>query len=145
MGKVDDELLQRYFDDTLVDSERARVEAELTDEDRERLAALGEMRGLLARTLEAEAADVDLLPSLEARLQRGRVRRWTGGATSFGLAMAALAAFLFVVRPWQPRLPTNECDVESLEVAGPMATVLRVQDRAHGGDATTTIIWAEEE
>jgi anti-sigma factor RsiW len=147
MGKVDDELLQRYFDDTLVDAERERVEADLTDEDRERLAALAEMRGLLARTLEAEAGEIDLLPALEPRLKgrRGRLHRWTGGVTSFGLAVAAVAALLLVMRPWQSRLPTNECDVETLEVDGSLASVFRVKDGAHGGDATTTIIWAEEQ
>jgi anti-sigma factor RsiW len=142
-----DEQLQRYFDGELSADERARVEAELGDEDRERLAALGEMRGLLSGALDAEAAAVELWPAVESGLKRERMRRWRHrmrgpGAVGLVVAMAA-SLVLFLGR----RLPTitNECDIESLEVEGAAATVLRVGDAHHGGDATTTIIWTHEE
>jgi anti-sigma factor RsiW len=149
--KIDDELLQRYFDDALIDAERARVEAALTDEDRERLAALAEMRALLSGALDAAAGDVDLVPAIERGLRRpGRRRAWWRGAgargfASFAAAAAALAVALFVTHPWRPPHPSNECDVEVLDVEGGLATVLRVSDPHHGEDATTTIIWTETE
>jgi hypothetical protein len=144
MDKLDDELLQRYFDDALTDEERARVDAALTDEDRERLAALGELRGLLGRVLEAESAKVDLLPAIEKRLAAPQRRMRWARMTSIGVAFAAAAAFLLVANPFRPRLPSNECDVESLEVSGGLASVLKVRDHAHGDNATMSIIWAEE-
>jgi anti-sigma factor RsiW len=145
MAKQDDERLQRFFDGELSPEERARFEAELGDEDRERLAALGEMGGLLRSALEAEAAQVDVWPAVERGLKRDRLRRWRHrlrGPAGVGLMVAMAASLvLFLGRP----LPTNECDIESLEVGGAAATVMRVRDVHHGGDATTTIIWTDEE
>ncbi len=156
MGKPQDDLLQRYFDDELGAEARAAFEAAMTDEDRERLAALAEMRALLVSTLDAEAADVDILAGVERKLGlpkkkkaavrgwRDRVRGRTFLGTSAGLLMAAAAAFLFMLGPWQAEHPTNNCDVEHLEVSGSTATVLTVNDVAHTGDSTT-IIWTTEE
>jgi anti-sigma factor RsiW len=149
--KVDDELLQRYFDDALIDAERARVEAALTEEDRERLFALAEMRGLLSNALGAAAGDVDLVPLVQRELRRpARPSGWWRGAgargfASFAAAAAALAVALFVTQPWRPPHPSNECDVEMLDVEGGLASVLRVSDPHHGEDGTTTIIWTETE
>jgi anti-sigma factor RsiW len=162
MGTVkDDETLQRYFDDELPADERAAFEARMTDDDRERLAALAEMRGLLNSALDAEAGDVDILSAIEGKLEpakqaagngerkkgvrtwRDRVRGRTFLGTSAGLLVAAAAAFLFVLNPWQTQGPTNNCDVEHLEVAGSTATVLTVDDVADKSD--TTIIWTTEE
>ena len=156
MGKPQDDLLQRYFDGDLGPGERAAFEAAMSEDDRERLAALAEMRGLLAATLDAEAADVDLLSGVERKLAlpankkaalrgwRDRLRGRTVLGTSAGLLMAAAAAFLFMLAPWHAEHPTNNCDVEHLEVSGSTATVLTVNDVAHKGDSTT-IIWTTEE
>jgi anti-sigma factor RsiW len=153
---TNDEILQRYFDDELDVEERARFEATMSDADRERLAALGELRGLLGNALAAEA-DVDIWSRVEAALpgpstveKKARNRRWrdwvrgrVGRTTSAGLLVAALATLLVVFRPWHPGHPTNECDVETLEVEGALATVIKVADLPHHGDGTTTIIWQE--
>jgi anti-sigma factor RsiW len=153
MGKIENELLQRYFDDALDDAERARVEAALTEEDRERLAALGELRALMG-ALASDAPAVDLWPGIEAglaaqarkkasvRLWRERTRARFVGA---GMLVAALGAFLFLVRPWHAPHPTNNCDVESLEVDGALAGVYTMPDSPHRGDGNTTIIWMNEE
>jgi anti-sigma factor RsiW len=153
MGKTEDAQLQRYFDGALDEHERRAAEAALTDEDRERLAALGEMQSLVRGGLEAEAAQVDLWPAIEARLEKAEakqraVRRWRMGArgmAGLSVAAAALGAFLFLVHPWHLAHPSNGCDVESLEVEGAVAAVLTVDDTPHHGDGPTTIIWTEED
>ena len=158
MGKQEphDVRLQRYFDGELSPAERAEVEAALTDDDRLKLAALGEVRGLVANALSAEAADVDLWPGLEKQLGRegkaaGKARsRWGMRAHpaswSAGLvSAAAAAALLFFVQPWHPRHAENDCDIESLETSGAMATVFHMSDAPHRGDGSTTVIWTEEE
>lgn len=146
--------LQRYFDGELPAEERALVEAELSEEDRFRLDALGEVRGLVANTLMAEAADIDLWPALERQLAAAtepvksaaaaRRRRSWGlrahpGTWSAGAMAMAAAALLFVFQPWQTG---NACDVESLETSGGMATVFNLTDTPHG---PTTVIWTEEQ
>jgi len=160
MGKAEDERLQRYFDGELSAEERARVEAVLTDEDRLKLAALAEVRGLVASALTAEAADVDLWPALEKQLGAagggGRVgkaesrarRRWGLGAHPYswssGFAAAAAAALLLILQPWHAAHAQNGCEIESLE-ADQMATVMNV-DGAHGSkDEPTTVIWTMED
>jgi anti-sigma factor RsiW len=159
MGKAEphDVRLQRYFDGELSPAERAEVEAALTDDDRLKLAALGEVRGLVANTLMAEAAEVDLWPALEKQLGAGQGkaaakarRRWGMRAHpaswSAGLvSAAAAAALLFFVQPWHPAHASNGCDVVSLETSGSIATVFDLSDTPHKGDASTTVIWTEEE
>lgn len=155
MGKAEDERLQRYFDGELTAGERAEVEAVLTDDDRLKLAALGEVRGLVANALLAEAAEVDLWPALEAQLGGGgkakaRARRRWGlsarpASWSAGLVSVAAAALLFFVQPWHSRHPQNGCDIESLETGGAMATVIQMDDAPHSGDESTTVIWTSED
>jgi anti-sigma factor RsiW len=162
MGKADakhakHDRVQRYFDGELSAAERAQFEAQMTDADRERLAALGELRALVGNALEAEAAAVDLWPGVEAALaaqaqKKSLVRRWRervrrrATTTGAGLLVAAVATLLFLFMPWNGRHnPENDCDVESLEVDGALATVLKVHDVPHKGDDTTTIIWSEED
>jgi anti-sigma factor RsiW len=151
--RMDPERLQRYFDGELDAEERRRVEAELTDEDRARLAALEELSALVGGTLGAEAAEVDLWRGVEAGIKKARVRRWrervgsrarrtTAGA---GILVAALATLLFIFKPWHPAHPENDCDVESLEVDGAMATVISVHGAPHASDGPTTVIWTEED
>src|SRR5512142_47200 len=103
MGKAEDERLQRYFDGELPAEERGQVEAALSEDDRLKLAALGEVRGLVANALAAEAADVDLWAGIERPLGGGgkahdKARRrwglrahpasWSAGL----LSVAAMAA-----------------------------------------------------
>jgi anti-sigma factor RsiW len=159
MGKAEDERLQRYFDGELSPEERARVEAELSDEDRLKLAALGEVRGLVANALAAEAADVDLWPALEKQLAGGsgggrvgraeaRARRRWGfrahpASWSSGFLVAAAAALLLILQPWHSAHAQNGCEIESLE-ADQMATVMNVGG-AHVSDEPTTVIWTMED
>jgi anti-sigma factor RsiW len=157
MGKQEDELLQRYFDGELAAEERASVEAALTEDDRVRLVALGEMRELLRNTLTAESAEIDLWPALQPHVDndvaRARAKRelpkWLRGrmtSLSAGLtALAAAAALLLVFRPWHAQHAENDCDVLSLETSGSVATVFNVNDVPHGGDGPTTVIWTEEQ
>jgi anti-sigma factor RsiW len=152
MNKKDDDL-QRYFDGELDAAERARVEAALTDDDRARLLALGELRALTAGALNAEAADADVWPAVEAGLKKERTRRWRDRArgrrfmgTGAGLLIAAVATLLLIFKPWDPKhVPTNNCDIEMLETDGVQATVLDVPDGHHGGDNHTTILFTMEE
>jgi anti-sigma factor RsiW len=152
MGK--DDKLQRYFDGELSQEERAAFEASMTEDDRDRLAALAEMRALLSNALTGASAEIDVWPAVEAQLpggvvpidaarakRRRSVGRWFG--TSAGLLVAAAATFLFVVKPWQaePQL-TDECDVESMEVSGAQAMVFN--DMPHSKDVAT-VIWTTEE
>jgi anti-sigma factor RsiW len=156
MAKAEDERLQRYFDGELPAEERAQVEAALTEEDRLKLAALGEVRGLVANALAAEAAEVDLWPALEAQLGGGgkaaaKARRrwglkahpasWSAGFVS----IAAAAALLLFVPSWHSAHAQNGCDIESLETVGAVATVIHMDDAPHRGDEATTVIWTTED
>ncbi len=156
MGKAEDERLQRYFDGELSSQERADVEAALSEDDRLKLAALDEVRGLVANALLASAADVDLWPALEKELAGGGKaaakarRRWGLRAhpASWSAALvsaAAAAALLFFVPPWHSAHPQNGCEIESLETTGAVATVIQVDDEPHRGDEPTTIIWTTED
>lgn len=168
MGNVETDLVQRYFDGELEDGERARFEAAMTDEDRERLAALAEMRALVAGALDAAAAEVDIWPAVARQLAqpedrdegkarggqhkklalrgwRDRVRNRLAGAGVLAAALATVLLLFLPWRSWHPRHPENRCDVENLEFHGSYATVLQVHDLPHRGDDATTIIWSEED
>ncbi len=141
--------VQRYFDGELEPEERARFEAEMSADDRERLAALGEMRALLNAALDADAGEVDIWSGVSKQLQRQNAHRgWRrsrlfGGAAS--VFVAAAAAFIFFLRPWHPRHPSNNCDVEDLQFHGAYASVTQLDDVPHKGDGSTTLIWTEED
>jgi anti-sigma factor RsiW len=161
MGKADDERLQRYFDGEMPAQERARVEATLTDDDRLKLAALAEMRGLVANALLAEAADIDLLPGIDAALLGGGTgvgfgkaeakarRRWGllahPARWSSGVFAAAAAVLLLVFQPWHSAHAQNGCDIESLDTYGAVVTVFRMSDSPHKADESTTVIFTEED
>ena len=157
MGKAEDERLQRYFDGELSAEERSQVEAALTEDDQLKLAALGEVRGLVANALTAEAADVDLWAGIERHLGGGgkaqaKARRrwglrahpasWSAGLLS---VVAMAAALLFFVQPWHSAHAQNGCDIESLETTGAVATVIHMDDAPHKGDEATTVIWTTED
>ena len=147
MIKPEDERLHRYFDGELSPEEAAAFEEQMTDDDRLKLAALAEVRGLTAMALDAEAANVDLWPAIEKQIAASARRRpWHAFARrlSYGGAALAAAAVLFVVfHPAAGHVGNNECDVEELESDGASTTVLRMPDP--GQDSTTTLIWTEEE
>src|SRR5438105_1655622 len=161
MGKAMDERLQRYFDGEMPAEERAQVEAALTDDDRLKLAALGEVRGLVANALLAEAAEIDLLPGIEAALGGGgtgaglgkaevRARRRWGlmahpASWSTGFVAAAAAVLLLLFQPWHSAHAQNGCDIESLDSYGAVVTVFRMNDTPHKSDETTTVIFTEED
>ncbi|MDB4965468.1 MAG: hypothetical protein JWN44_1157 [Myxococcales bacterium] len=159
MGKAEDERLQRYFDGEMPASERAEIEAALTEDDQLKLAALGEVRGLVTNALLAEAGEIDLLPGIEARLRGGGTgagkaeskarRRWGLGAHpaswSSGFLAAAAAVLLLVFQPWHSAHAQNGCDIESLDTYGAVVTVFRIGDTPHKSDETTTVIFTEED
>ena len=159
MGKAEDERLQRYFDGEMPAEERAQVAAALSEDDQLRLAALGEVRGLVANTLLAESAEIDLLPGIEARLRGGGTgtgkaeakarRRWGLAAHpaswSTGFLGAAAAVLLLVFQPWHSAHAQNGCDIESLDSYGAVVTVFRMGDTPHKSDETTTVIFTEED
>jgi anti-sigma factor RsiW len=151
MGNAEEDLLQRYFDDELPPEERARFEAAMTEDDRLKLAALAEMRALLATTLDADSGKIDLWAGIEAQQKKARVRRWrdrlsarTAGASAAVMALAA-AALLFVFQPWHAGRSENDCDIVSLETDGAVATVFHLTDLPKGDQGTTTVIWTEDD
>lgn len=154
MGKAEDERLQRYFDGELSAEERAAFEQTLGEDDALKLAALGEVRGLVANALAAEAAEIDLWPGIERKLGGGKAeakarRRWGLRAhpASWSAAFVAMAAaaLLFVIQPWHPAHAQNGCEIESLETEGAVATVIHMDDAPHKGDEPTTVIWTTED
>jgi anti-sigma factor RsiW len=157
MRKMMRDKVQEYFDGELTGDERARFEAELTADDRERLAALGEMRALLNHALDADAGEVDIWSGVSKQLgqkqpqvgqasgaRRGATkrRRYFGGA---GVFLAAAAALVLFVRPWHPRHPSDNCDVEDLEFHGGYASVIELDDVPHKGDTNATLIWTDDD
>lgn len=67
-------------------------------------------------------------------------RRLMGRVTAVVSALAMAAAFALWLKPAPAQ--TNHCDVESLEVAGGSATVLKVQG---DHDDTTTVLWVDHD
>src|SRR5207244_11887723 len=123
----------------LHDGERGRDEAEalereLSAEEREKLAALDELGGLVRGTLSAEAeeAKLDLWAGLEGKLAPRRPalgpRRRVWASVMTVATLAAAAAALVLLQPGMVPAQTNHCVVESLEVAGGAAMVLQVPD-----------------
>ncbi len=158
-----DLLLHRLHDGELPEAEARELQGSLTDAEREKLLALGEVDALVGGAL-SHAADeqpLDLWSGLESRLaaetpaavepvaaapgtpakvlplRRRTALRVTATAVSL-LAMAASIALF--VRP-VPR-PGNGCDVESLEVAGQSATVMSIPDE---GGQEMTLIWFDHQ
>lgn len=143
-----DQMLARYLDGELSPAERSELEAQLNDDDRLRLAALGDVGAAVRAALEGEAAQVDLWPSVQAWIERARRNAWWRRARRPGVLGAGLlavaAAVMILLAPLKRVPPTNECDIESLDVAGVQATVFKIPDSTRAG-LTTTIIWTEEE
>jgi anti-sigma factor RsiW len=167
-----DELLQRYFDGELTAEERAAVEASMTPEDELRLAALAEMRALLGAALDGSAADIDLLPAIDAQLKtphvtasppangatataaapvdelakRREAGRSRGVRTWIATAMAtALAAgFLVIAKPWQGGPLVTDSEIEDLETEGAVvASIFKVGGESDKHQAT--VIWTHDD
>ncbi len=145
--KAHDEKLQRLHDGELPEGEAAVLGGQLSPEDREKLLALGEIDGLVRGALVARSGErkLDLWAGIEARLPAERpraavplYRRWGARTTAVVTALAMAAAFVAWLVPGQA--PTNHCDVESLEVAGSSATVMKLPGQ--GGDSMT-LIWVD--
>jgi anti-sigma factor RsiW len=141
-------MLARYLDGELTPAERGELEALLDDQDRARLAALTDIGAAVRAALAGESEPVDLWPGVEAGIERARRHaRWQRarrpGMLGAGLLVAG-AALMLLLAPLKRVRPTNECDIESLEVAGTQTAVFKVPDPERQG-LTTTIIWTEEE
>ncbi len=154
MSKHED--LHRLHDGELSDEERRAVEASLDDDARLRLQAMADLGTALRGSFEAESAGVDVSAAVMAAIAKGAPARaaapslWArlrAAARSYRMvwipAVAAAAVVTAIyVGPWRTTI-TNECNIESLEVEGAAATVLKVPD-AQGGDGTTTVVWIDE-
>jgi len=151
---LDGELLHRFHDGELGADERAALEARLDDLARARLATLADLGAAVRNTLaaEVEAApppSIDLWAGIEARIQPAKViplRRRMLRATPVWLstmaaAAAALAALMLTTS--RPGVPTNGCQIESLEVTGAAVSVLKLDNVP--GQSPATVVWLTEE
>ncbi|MEO6954682.1 MAG: hypothetical protein ABI321_22980 [Polyangia bacterium] len=146
---LSDDLLQRYHDGELSAVDRVDVESRLDGESRLRLEALDELRGLLRTHSAAECSGVDFASIIDA-IEKSppavakappRKRRGLVSLSAFSAFAAGAFALFFFLRSGPP---SNEAAVESLEVSGGSATVLRMPDDRNPNQ-TTTIIWASLE
>ncbi len=138
-----DERLHRYFDGEMPADERAAFEAEMTDEDRAKLATLAQSRALLIGALDAEAAGADVWQAVEARLRPARRapgRRWGGRplvGASAGLLLAAAALLVFLRPPAAPL--ATAWAVKRLDVRGASVAIVAADE------GETPVIWTTEE
>lgn len=160
--KPHDEKLQRLFDGELGEAESVTLSAQLTEEDKDKLACLKEVSDLVSGVLLKEAEGVDLWTGIAARLPSetetqpetqqqgapavirpiGSARKRTYSRVSAAvMALSLAASVLFYVRG--QKAPSNRCDIESLEVAGLVASVVKVP--GDGDDDETTVIWMDHE
>ena len=146
---LDRERLHRLHDGETPAAERAQLEASLDDNDRLRLAALTDIGAALRHTYAAESEHFDAWPAIQKQISGGKVlsltdrlkkRRVPIGISSL---LAAAAALVVLVGPWRDVLPTNGCDIESIDSSGADVSVLKVPDPG-SGEGTTTIVWMHE-
>lgn len=143
---LSDDLLQRYHDAELSAIERGDVEARIDGDARLRLEALDELGGLLRTHAATESSGVDFSslidaiekspPAVMAEAPPRKRRSLVPLSALSAFAAGAFALFFFL----RSGVPSNEAQIESLEVSGGSATVLRMPDDKNG--QTTTIIWA---
>ena len=145
----DFERLHRLHDGELSPEERVRAEAALDDADRLRLSALSDIGAALRNTYAVQAESFDAWPALQKRIGDSKVvslterlsrRRVPIGVSTF---LAAAAALVVLVGPWRDVLPTNGCDIESIDARGADVSVLKVPD-PNSGEGTATIVWMHE-
>ena len=144
------EQLHRLHDGELDAAERARVEGDLSLDERAQQKAIADVGAAVRNTLEAASEGVDLWAGIEQKLRAtegGKVlplrRRLRTIALYVLPALAAAAAGIVLFLSLGPGPISNACDVEMLDVAGADATVLKVPD--HEGKGSTTVIWTTEE
>ena len=110
---------------------------------------LRQMRGLLRSHSAAEysgvefsslIATIEKSPSSVAKAPPKKRRALVSLSAFSALAAGAFALFFFL----RAGVPSNEAEIESLEVSGGSATVLRMPDDKNPNQ-TTTIIWASLE
>ncbi len=154
MAANDDRDLQRYFDGELSPRQARRVYERLqqSPEDRDRLAALGEMRGML-REAHADVVEEPSFDQLWTRVEAGieeqrplplaeRVQAWM---RRHGLILAPVAAAVVVLVMLlgpadEPSVARNDCEIESLEVGqDSVSTIFTIDDPEETGE--TTVIW----
>jgi len=147
-----DDKLSKLFDSELSAEEAEALRRELTSEEQAKLAALADLSLAVhdAAIGESSQHEVNLWPLLENQLTEQTAqplasvtplrRNLLVRTTAVVSALALAASLLFVLRPATSR--DSSCDVESLEVIGSGATVLKVADD-RGND--TTLIWFDHQ
>ena len=70
------------------------------------------------------------------------MRRFASRRALVGMATAVAGVAMLLFGPFGKNLPTNDCDVEELEVEGGTAMLLQVDD---DDGRPMTVIWTEEE
>lgn len=154
-----DDELQRYFDEDLAPAQARRAEDALgsSEEDRKRLAALGQLRALLrasAQQASAQAPSDAMWAAIRDELHKGRApspaerfavrwREWFAGPARVWVPAAAVAAALlvaFLLRPEVKQVQVaHDVVIESVETAGVTATVIQMPDDT-GGDGIS-VLW----
>jgi len=157
-----DEDLQRYFDEDLAPDHARRTEEALasSDEDRKRIAALGQIRTLLRASAQQTAADAPsdaMWAAIGAELAKRGGPGWlerlgvrfrellVGPARIWVPAAAAAAALLlaFLLRPEVRQVAAHDVVIESVETDGVTATVFQMPDDT-GGDGIS-VLWITPE
>lgn len=153
-----DERLQRYFDEDLGPGEAREAEDALAadQEDRKRLAALGQIRTLLrasAQQAAAEAPSEAMWSAIRDEVAKGRepspaerfAVRWREffvGPARVWVPAAAVAGVLLLgwaLRPAVTQVAAHDVVIESVETAGITATVIQMPDDT-GGDGIS-VLW----
>jgi hypothetical protein len=160
----DEERLHRLHDGELTDEQRAAIEPGLDERGRAKLQAIGEIGAALRSAIEGEAAAVPggFLDGVWAKVEAGIGAPAKAKAERPGLltrmgralaeykmvwassAVAAAAVFAIYLGGGMHPAQSNGCEIESLEVSGATATVMKLPTTDHGDD-TTTVIWLDEE
>jgi anti-sigma factor RsiW len=145
------DVLHRLHDGALPPEERARIEARLDDGARLQLAAIDDVGQAVRGAMDSSTAGFDVWAAVEKEIApakvlsfRERLARRRPAPVWISTLVAAAAAAAFLLLPARlSALPSNNCDIESLDVTGGSATVMKLDD-PHG-EGTTTVVWLEEE
>jgi anti-sigma factor RsiW len=161
---MSDEELQRYFDGDLAPAQARRVEEALarSEEDRRRLAALGEIRTLLREAAQRSAVEAPSEPmwaAIRAEVAKGqepplrerlavRWRELCAGPARFVLpaAAAAAVALLWLLRPEEKEVPAaGGVVIEAYETTGVTATVFQIPGGSGGEGISVLFITPQPE
>jgi anti-sigma factor RsiW len=149
--------LQRYLDGELSSSQARKIRQRLegSEADRQQLATLEQMGGMLRDSAEA-AADEANFDHLWTRVKAGiaeqeplglgeRLGYWLRryGVVVATAAAAAVLAVVLIGNPMQEPPARNDAVIESLETGpGAMSTIFTINDPEESGE--TTVIWVSE-